>query len=144
MGQFSGYSNKSVPKEIKDGAEVVRKIMQNREEEIEYIKNNIGDNNIITIGILAKDKNYLSEFEKQFGGNKNIFCLSLEESQGVEFDKVFIVGVEKNMFDVHGISDQIIPQIKKIQKDLLYVALTRAMSELYILGQCGLGEVVEF
>lgn len=133
-----------VPKEIKDGAEVVQKIMQNSAEEIEYIKNNMGDNNIITIGILAKNKIYLSDFEKQFGNNKNIFCLSLEESQGVEFDKVFIVGVQKNMFDVQGVSDQIVPQIKKIQKDLLYVALTRAMSELYVLGTCRLEDIVEF
>ncbi len=46
----------------------------------------------------------------------------------------FIVGPTEISVDTN-LPMQIQPEIKKIQADLLYVALTRAMSELYVLGK---------
>ena len=68
------------------------------------------------------------------------------ESQGVEFDLVFLVGVKKESFVVSHHID-ILPihteERKRMQKDLLYVALTRAITELHILGRDKLSDVLK-
>ena len=69
------------------------------------------------------------------------------ESQGVEFDVVCIVGITEHMFDIQSdsrIPPELIHEIKKIYKDLFYVALTRAMQELYIFGSCTTKESIKF
>lgn len=62
--------------------------------------------------------------------------MTAQQAQGVEFDRVFLVGITPEIFT----SEKNIPQeleknLKKIRKDLLYVALTRAIDELYIFGK---------
>jgi superfamily I DNA/RNA helicase len=67
------------------------------------------------------------------------------ESQGVEFDLVFIVGINKNSFEVTqyiDVSKEHIEERKRMQKDLLYVALTRAITELHILGSVKLKDIL--
>jgi DNA helicase IV len=134
-----GYSI-DVPQELKEGKEVVEKTFVSPEQECAYIKNSIAEVGNTTVGILAKNKKYLTAFKEFFGNQENIFCLSFQEAQGVEFDNVFIVGVEKEMFDLPNIPEQIVSEVKKIERDLLYVALTRAMAELHILGSSSLSE----
>lgn len=129
-----------VPNELKEGKAVVSKTFDSTEQECAYITNTIEEAGDYTVGILSKDKNYLFIFKEIFGNRKNTFCLSFQEAQGVEFDIVFIVGVKKEMFELQRVPEQIASEIKKIQKDLLYVALTRAMSEMHILGKDDLKE----
>lgn len=60
------------------------------------------------------------------------------ESQGVEFDLVFLVGIQSSLFEITKNIDTLpehIEERKRMQKDLLYVALTRAITELHILGE---------
>ena len=67
------------------------------------------------------------------------------ESQGVEFDIVFIVGVNKKSFEIKHDVDVLpkhIDERKRMQKDLLYVALTRAITELHILGEDTLSDIL--
>ena len=123
----------AVPESLKEGKEVVVKKLTSPAEEIDYIHQIIKESDENIIGILAKEKSYLGPFKTEFRG-KNIFCLSFQEAQGVEFDKVFVVGSTEINVDLN-LPIQIQPEITKIQKDLLYVALTRAMSELYVLGK---------
>lgn len=61
---------------------------------------------------------------------------TMEESQGVEFDIVCIVGMnrEAETPDTIGLSQDFIDEKQKIVRDLLYVALTRAISELHVIG----------
>lgn len=134
----------AVPPELKEGKAVVEKMFSTAEQECLYIKSTIAEVGNATVGILSKNKNYLSSFKEFFGSQENIFCLSFQEAQGVEFDAVFIVGVEKEMFGLQNIPEQIADEVKKIQKDLLYVALTRAMTELHILGSNKLTEIVSY
>jgi superfamily I DNA/RNA helicase len=68
----------------------------------------------------------------------------MNEAQGVEFDAVFIVGIDKNTFNLSfndGVSESLIKEKKRINRDLLYVALTRAISELHILGRAKLSQI---
>ena len=133
--------NVTIPKEIKPGKAVIEKILSTPQSEIEYIQTNIADlKDHETAGIITKDKSYTSFFKSAFP-HYNVLCLSYQEAQGVEFDRVFIVGVHKDMFTTLDIPTEMISQTKKIQKDLLYVALTRAMSEMHVLGKENLSAI---
>ena len=62
----------------------------------------------------------------------------MRESQGVEFDLVCIVGIHHDTFTVTHTIDTLpshIEERKRIERDLLYIALTRAITELHILGK---------
>ena len=59
------------------------------------------------------------------------------ESQGVEFDLVCLVGMNKESFaGTHYVNalPEHMEERRRMQKDLLYVALTRAITELHVLG----------
>lgn len=134
-----------IPEGIKEGSDVDEFIFADKNEEIEHIKNLISQKDFSSIGILARDEKYLTEFEKEFSKNDKVHVMTMNEAQGVEFDVVFIVGVDEDMFGVffdEDISQDLINEKKRINKDLLYVALTRAISELHILGRKRLRDVV--
>ncbi len=142
--QSLGYEI-NLPKGLKDGPVVTEKITKTVEEEIEHIKSSISKYQKGSIGILAKSARYLTPFKNEFAEYKNIHVLTMNESQGVEFDLVCIVGVEKNTFTVHHHLDALpnhLEERRLMQKDLLYVALTRAITELHILGRESLKDAI--
>jgi DNA helicase IV len=131
-----GYSIE-IPEQLKEGTAVTEKQTKSVQEEIAHIKEQVKKYTDESIGVLAKDRSYLLEFEKEFANNKNVHCLSILESQGVEFDRVFIVGLNQEYFEIKTgaeLTDEYLAERKRIQKDLIYVGLTRAISELQLLG----------
>ena len=132
-----GYKIK-IPLGLKIGPVVLEKEFQTIENEIEYIKNNIAGYEKGTIGVILKNDTLLSQYKDQFKNINNIHVMTMTESQGVEFDIVFIVGIDISLFEVashYDILPEHINERKRMQKDLLYVALTRAITELHILGK---------
>ncbi len=132
-----------IPQEVKEGKPVAEYIFESKQEQIVQVTKIITGSSGGAIGILAKDKEYLDEFKKEFDDNPNVHCLSMQEAQGVEFEIVCLVGVSQQFFEVSGLPEAIIGEIKKVQRDLLYVALTRAMSELHIMGATNLKDTIE-
>ena len=135
--QSLGYSV-DVPIGVKEGPEVFEKITNTTEAEIAHIQEHIPTYKQGSIGIISKDETHLEPFRKEFVQAKNIHVLTMLESQGVEFDIVFIVGIKKESFNITHHNDVLpkhIEERKRMQKDLLYVALTRAITELHILGR---------
>ena len=134
-----------IPVGLKDGPLVIEKILENVKTEIEHINNNISRYTNGSVGILAKNEEYLIDFKKEFADFKNVHVLTILEAQGVEFDLVCIVGVNSESISVTydaDINPEHILERQKMQKDLLYVALTRAITELHILGTHKLGSVL--
>jgi superfamily I DNA/RNA helicase len=134
-----------IPTGVKEGPVVIEKVLNNTKEEIEHIKNNISKYEKGSIGILSKNESYLLDFKKEFEEMKNIHMLSMAESQGVEFDIVFIVGLDQCLMEVkHNIYvlPEHLEERKRMQKDLLYVALTRAITELHLLGNIKLKDIL--
>jgi DNA helicase IV len=126
-----------LPIGLKEGPVVLEKITETIGEEIEHIKNIIPKYVNGSIGILAKEESYLEKFKKELADAKNVHLLTMLEAQGVEFDLVCLVGINKKSFNVTHYKDalpQHIEERKRMQRDLLYVALTRAITELHILG----------
>lgn len=133
-----------IPDGIKEGNEVGEFICEDAHEEMTHIRTLIKGGDFSSIGILAKDEKYLESFKKEFIGNDRIHVMTMNEAQGVEFDAVFLVGINKNTFDITLGNDDLsdlIEEKRRINKDLLYVALTRAISDLHILGREKLGKV---
>jgi DNA helicase IV len=120
-----------VSNEVKDGKAVEEHVMQGKDEEIAYVKGLLkGISENMTIGVLSRHQEYLAEFEIAFKGDERVRVLDVKEAQGVEFDVVCMVGVEETTFRAS--DDQ--PEQQRILKNLLYIGLTRAMTELHILG----------
>lgn len=143
--QSLGYKTE-IPNGVKTGPIVVEKIFKSSEEEIQHIKEFILAYENGSIGILAKEESYLASFKKEFADKKNIHILTMLEAQGVEFDLVFLVGIRRSSFDVTIHIDMLpehIEERKRMQKDLLYVALTRAITELHILGEEKLENIID-
>ena len=80
--------------------------------------------------------------------NKNVKILTINESQGVEFDIVCLVGINKEFFvkysDTSKYPQELINERLKTDRDLLYLALTRAINELHVLGDCLIKELAIF
>ncbi|MBP9748058.1 MAG: AAA family ATPase [Candidatus Pacebacteria bacterium] len=134
-----------LPDGLKEGPIVLEKTADTIDEEIEHIKDHISRYAEGSIGILSKREEHLVKFKKEFADFKNVHVLTMLEAQGVEFDWVCIVGVKKGAFSVvtgEDMDQAHILERKKMQKDLLYVALTRAITELHILGTDKLDSVL--
>lgn len=134
-----------IPAEIIEGSPVVERVVSGKKEEMDYVRNLTARSKEKIIGVLAKDREYLDEFKKEFGDMDNLRIFSMSEAQGVEFDIVCVVGINRSAFlPCRGnLKPPFYEEKKRVQKDLLYVALTRAMSELHVLGTCELKDSIK-
>lgn len=136
----------SIPNGIKEGPDVLEKVYLTAEEEIEHIKGFIEKYKEGSVGILAKDEKYLRLHKEAFANFSHVHVLTMNESQGVEFDFVCIVGIHADTFTITHHADVSLSHIierQSMQRDLLYVALTRAITELHVLGVVNLKDVVK-
>lgn len=127
--QKAGYHT-TIPDGVREGREVQEIYCETRDHELRAIKKLIENHTEGIIGILAKSEDYLSLFREQLQHLPNIKILTINEAQGVEFEKVFIVGFRPEIFNFNHPN----PERARVDHDLFYVALTRAMNELYIFG----------
>lgn len=122
-----------IPEGLGSGPEVVEQDIVSVPEGIAYIKaleRRPGG----TIGVLAKDVADLDRYAEAFETIPEIHCLTIREAQGVEFDTVCIIGIDADTFRVDEVSSAMARERRRINRDMLYVALTRAISSLHILG----------
>lgn len=134
----------SLPNNIKEGVDVKEVKIDKIDDQISYVKKIIKKENKKTFGILTNSDSCLKKFKTVFNNQKNVYVFFMNESQGVEFDVVFMVGIDRDAFIIKHIDDRHREHFEervRIQKDLLYVALTRAISELHILGKDKLSEI---
>ena len=130
-----------IPDQLKSGPEV-EELALAESEELEFVRNVIVGQDQVSIGILAERDDYLGQYRREFSTIKNIKIMSMAEAQGVEFDTVLLVGIDKSNFRSY--DDLKLAQEKnRIRRDLLYIALTRAMNKLYVLGRVKLSEIKE-
>jgi DNA helicase IV len=139
-----GYSIE-IPDQLKEGILVGEYILETKNQEVAKIKEIIKKNDFGSMGILGKDSEYLSEFKETFSENKKIHVMTMNEAQGVEFDIVVLVGINREMFvsydgDIH---IDLAKEKRRINKDLLYVALTRAISQLHVMGKEKLKNIIK-
>jgi len=128
--QARGYAV-CIPDELKSGPEVEEKHFDSKADEINFVRELVGKKDDLTIGILNKSKEYLADYLKVFEDYKNTHVLSVSEAQGVEFDVSILVGqIEKYEFDCE--DEGFKKEKTRVERDLDYVALTRAMEEMWV------------
>lgn len=126
----------SLPDELREGGEVVEKYFPDAESQIAFVHDRISNLETgVQIGLLAFTESDLAPYRQFSESNPSLHILTVHQSQGVEFDQVFLVGVDRGLFDASGDETS---ERAKIQRDLLYVALTRAMDQLFIVGNTAL------
>ena len=133
-----------IPEGIKSGPPVKENLLTSSKEIISYIQDRINSTDG-TVGVIAKNKEDIEPLEKLFAGNKKVHITTMAQSQGVEFDIVCLIGIKKEIFSTEHLATfpaDFIEEKKKIQRDLLYVALTRAISELHVIGNSTLSEIL--
>lgn len=140
--QKLGY-NVAIPDGLREGKHVAEVLVQSKEEEQKYIEVIHQKNTNLTIGVLGKTPEYLNEFKENLKDKPNIHVLTINESQGVEFDIVILVGVSKELYvlDTALYPEELYIEKKRVNKDLLYVGLTRAIDEVHVLTTTPLTEI---
>lgn len=139
--QNSGFTT-VIPDGVQSGRDVVEMITSTKAQEIEKVEELIDSSSAGIIGILAKTDDYLDAYRKIFEENSNVKVMTINESQGVEFDAVFLVGVERLYFGGTHSEYRFTDERRHVDHDLLYVALTRAMNELYVFCREPLKDIV--
>ena len=138
-----GYSV-DIPSSLGEGSVVEEHVFSTKEEEIYFVKREIeklGSSGVI--GILAKYGDYIKDYEILAEELKNIKVMTINDAQGVEFDTVFLVGINHESYLVpENYANDLAREVQRVNKDLIYVALTRAMNKLYVVGSVSLKDVV--
>lgn len=133
----------SVPEGLREGISVEDDVCASVKEELDRIRNVIESKDVLTqIGILSPSSDYLDIFREAFQEHANVHVLTIHESQGVEFDEVYLVGVPSDyLIETQEVSSEFAEERLRIKRDLIYVALTRAMEHVSILGRKRLSEI---
>lgn len=137
----------TIPEQMREGNDVSEVLCDTLKDEIEYIHEIRKKYQQKTIGILAYERAYLTPFIHAFLEQQNVYVKTMNEAQGLEFDSVCIVGIQPDMFSNNFQEElplEFLSEQKRIRKDLVYVALTRAIDELHVLGTIPLKELTIF
>lgn len=115
----------AIPKGIKQGIPV---------EHISFseIKNKIPKDG--TVGILGINERDLEQIRKEIETNENVHIITVREAQGLEFDTVVLMGFDREKYfeQYKKVPEHLQSEKQKIDRDLLYIGLTRAIKELYV------------
>lgn len=120
-----------IPSNLRGGKEVVKKSNLSVNEKLDYIKQLIKNDSDSLIGIITINMRGTEAFANL--DDDRVKVMSASQSQGVEFEKVILID---NLLSEH-LSYESYPQVaaelEDLNRNLLYVAYTRAREELHIL-----------
>ncbi|MFA6421842.1 MAG: UvrD-helicase domain-containing protein [Candidatus Buchananbacteria bacterium] len=132
----------NIPEMIKSGPEA-KELAFSQAEEAQYIADQIENLKEVSVGILSHNEKTVNFYKERFKEYKNVKAMSLTDSQGVEFDTVFLAGVDDDLLSVKHLPQELQGEMAKIKRDLLYIALTRAMNGLHVLGERKLSDIIK-
>jgi DNA helicase IV len=115
-----------IPDGIKTGPEVPETECWSAGEEISYIEG-LGER---SVGVISLNPDRLLPHSAAFAGRATVRVMTAREAQGVEFDIVVLLDEADIPGDEAGDFET---ERQTIRRDLTYVALTRAISELHVL-----------
>ncbi len=133
--------NLAIPEEGREGEPVEECISSSLEEQVQLIETMLRQRDTGTVGILAYDDSMLEPFLDLKNVYRDVHVMTMVEAQGVEFDAVYVVGIDEQLFSTNHLTGPYASarqEKERIYRDVLYVALTRAMNELKILGSVSL------
>lgn len=105
--------------------------LENLEEFKSITKSFEASNGIISLSDFLDEISLVSDLDEKDNGNvPKVNLMTIHSVKGLEFDYVFIVGIEENIFP-HINSFEIAGGLEE-ERRLFYVAITRAKKELYL------------
>lgn len=142
--QHVGFSV-TIPEGLRQGPVVEERQLSDHAAVINQLRTLVTAKSDDFIGIISFNDDLLRTVKEVFSDQPRIRCMTSLESQGVEFDVVCVIGISDELIpdqDKYTDITEVYNQRKRINKDLLYVALTRAMRELYVFGSSRLQDVI--
>jgi hypothetical protein len=131
--QSRGYAT-HIPTNARVGNTVQTYTYTNLNDCTAYIKTVIERNPEVSIGVVTPTNSIATQLSQHYAQNQKIKVLSIHEAQGVEFDIVCLVDSSRLLAaPTTTFPTNLAEQVKQVNTDLLYVALTRAMNELHVL-----------
>jgi DNA helicase IV len=124
-----GY-NVDIPAGVAEGPEVTEREVPSLVEALQYITS-LTRVPGAQLGIIAQDPRTLDTYRDYFASDDSVHCLTMRAAQGVEFDQVVLLTGQDDGIDWDD-ADLAAEQMA-LGRDLMYVALTRAMTELHVL-----------
>lgn len=122
-----------IPNGIAEGPNVREVRCASSEEETAYCAKIIAESGDALVGVIAKQESRLAPIRELLLGKENVKIFSVNEAQGLEFDTVIVLGSDDFESDAAGYADPLLAEERRrINHDLRYVALTRAMRELHV------------
>ena len=109
--------------------------MQNIDELLngvrEFINENHADNDLVTLDMFLANVSLLTNADTEKSeDNDKVTVMTIHSAKGLEFDVVYIVGMEENLFpSLMSIKDE---QEIEEERRLFYVALTRARKNVFL------------
>lgn len=139
-----GYSV-DIPDSLREGAEVSEFTAQSNDDEVRWLSEQIeSDPKDAHIGVLAFSEAAFGHLREHFADNPRVHFLTVHQAQGVEFECVYLVGVDERIFQkTSDLPNDLAVARTKIQRDLIYVGLTRAMDKLTIIGRSSMRECLK-
>jgi len=130
-----GYSV-DIPTGVAEGPAVDVRGASTQEDDLAHCRSivaSIGKDS--TVGILAKAERRLTPIRAIFADDERVKLMTVGEAQGLEFDTVILLGAGdfQEGISIHQDPD-LAAERRKMDRDLRYVALTRAMRELHVIG----------
>ena len=121
-----------IPAGVAEGPEVVEQPARDVVESLQYITG-LTRTPGAQMGIIAPSPEAIETYRDYFASDESVRCMTMAEAQGVEFDVVCLVGALETTI---ALSDDagLAAEQQRIHRDQLYVALTRAMTELHVIG----------
>ncbi len=130
-----------IPQEIKNGPAITELVVNHEDDIAKHLEKLINNPDKGIVGIICVNKDLVPQLRERYADRPKTHVVSMEEVQGVEFDTVCVLGISKDMFVVphdDTLPEELKKDIRKIQKDLLYISLTRAITEMHLVGSCSL------
>lgn len=126
-----------IEQELLNGDEEDKERLENVKElatlAIKYdnLENGLGIEKLIEDASLASDQDSLVVAEETKKESKGVKLMTIHASKGLEFNFVFITGLEDGLFP-HERGGDTLPEDQEEERRLFYVALTRAKEKLFL------------
>ncbi len=135
--QSLGYEVR-VPEGLKEGPEVQVLKTNTIEDDIRIIAKIAAENKDSHVGVMVKTQRQKANLMKLLPDLHNTHVLTINEAQGVEFEIAILANVHTNDFipptPNEKYPEDLAAEKTKVNYDLIYVALTRAIHELIVTG----------
>jgi superfamily I DNA/RNA helicase len=120
-----------IPNNIKNGSEVKTKTVDKFIDIIDFIRENTNRDQNQTIGVLCDTEEMKKALKIDLGNlYDKIIVLTKKESQGTEFNDVFVIN---EFFNISDKDTQNIDYNLQIRRNMNYIGYTRAVENLYVL-----------